>query len=255
MDTIIYLKFKEEKPDPFPVFSIRQRQFENYRLVTALIPRSMPDIARPPGRMRRQSVLSRLLGRPQLSGEVLKTAWIQELAQYLKPYCSTASYSICDDSVERWLRKENLTEWWSCNWPLCEFSAYREWYLAEELMREARGSALPPHFLVLGYDDCVPGLIDSCIRQIKSLRFVLASPSEPLQEYLEGLCEEYGLAASVQLLKQEKRQKGPFYHYPAVCVCPSVILDFSGEEMLLTADTASGSFWLDMDSMEESAAG
>lgn len=251
MDTIIFLKIAGERDGLPPVFTIRQNNFDNYRMIIAFIPHTM--LNKPPSipKAKHKSIWSRFLRKQQLSEEDLKTVWIQELSEYLKPYLSAACYSICDDSVEKWLRKENLTEWWSRNWPVCEFTGYREWYLADELLREARKASLPAHFLVLGYEDCVPGLINTCVRQMKSLRFVLTGPCEPLQDYLEELCEEYGLAANVQLLQQEDRQKGPFYHYPVVCTCPSVILDFTGEDMLYTADTAKGSIWLDMDSMEK----
>ena len=105
------------------------------------------------------------------------------------------------------------------------------------------------HFMILGQTACLPEILYEHVRGIKSLKWILPRRQflEGQQELVEVLSEEYGLAAEVRLLFEEEgyRQVHP------VCRVPSLVLDFSEEDRIPTADVARGSIWLDMASSEE----
>lgn len=174
----------------------------------------------------------------------LNMPWIRELAQYLVPYQlqSSICHMVYDDSVDKWLKKYDMCGWWEENWAISEFRDYHATAFARKLMDHAH----LPNFLVLGYDPCVPGLLAGHARHMKSLSFILGEMPEELEEFLEDFYDEYGLAAACRVA-QGQSLRGERIR----CVFPAVILDFSKESRLLTADVAKGSVWLDMDSLEE----
>lgn len=175
---------------------------------------------------------------------LLNLPWIRELSEYLVPYQlqSDACSMVYDDSVDKWLKKYDLCGWWEENWPIPLFEGYHAPILARKLMEHVHLS----HFLVLGYAPCVPELLVSHARRMKSLRFLLREMPEELDLFLEDFYEEYGLAAACRVTDGES-----FKGERIQCAVPTAILDFSGESHLLTADVVKGSMWLDMDSMEE----
>lgn len=179
-----------------------------------------------------------------------KTQWVSVLLSYLKPYRSEYPdcYYVCEDTVDKWLKKEELCEWWQQHWTIFSFDDYRQRCFAEELLQK-----VPlVHYLILGYEDYIPELLKKWARHMKSLRFILSRTSEELDIFLEDFYEESGLTASIQIVSGKAgRQDAPYYGYNVVCPNSSVILDFSGEAHLFTADVARGSLWLDMDSLEE----
>lgn len=183
--------------------------------------------------------------------EQLKREWIREKTDSLREQLAGNSigkdicFTVYDISLEKWLREEGCTEWWKEYWPYPEFDGYHEFPYAEELL--AYGHS--PHFLILGYDRLVPELILSHIRKMKSLRLILDYLPKDLEGFLEDLYEEYGLAATFQLLPET--QEHPYRSARILCSRPSVVLDFSGEGRMLTSGVVKDSVWLDMDSMEE----
>lgn len=291
MDTIIYLLLDKECNtgalcDSPPVFSIREKQ-SIYRMVFVGIPRQMLKEAQEAGSCApeaeaRQETGSDLGGKSaklrrwlrdifspggrklseldagQEAAEDIRqemslkrrTAWAEELAQYLSPYLyrSGACYYVCAPDVERWLSKEKLWGWWQEHWPIPAFPEFHELPFVDALMKHNTLT----DYLVLGYAPCVLTILRRNARHIRSLRLVLEEAPGELEELLEDLNEEYGLAAAVQLLSDMPAGgEASFRSQRIFCLLPSVVLDFSKESHILTADIARDSIWLDMDSQEE----
>lgn len=270
MDTIIYLYTKSKKQgntigglaEGPPVFFFQCEKKMEYHLLYVGIPEEMlltkeQDLVPKKGRTgkekgaRTRSKHTKEVGFRKSHPNKNKADWIRELYGYLRVYQlqSPACYTVCDRSVEKWLKKEHLYEWWQESWPISSFVNYRETYFARELMEQAKLS----HYIILGYDPYLPELLKAHVRYMKTLRFVLTSaPEEELDDFLENCYDEYGLTASVEQVEPRRgHEDTPFYGYQVKSAVPSMIIDYSNEIRLFTADLARGSLWLDMDALEE----
>ncbi len=121
-------------------------------------------------------------------------------------------------------------------------------FLTSEVSSGRKGELLS-HFVILGQSACVPEIIYECVRNIKSLKWILPERQfrVELQDFVDILYEEYGLAVDVKLLSEKEN----FTKVHPVCRVPSLVLDFSETDRIPTADVARGSIWLDMASSEE----
>ena len=156
----------------------------------------------------------------------------------------------CEEALEHLLKPRQSQasvpgEIWSRLWRVPVFDSFREPQWVEHMMQYAGN----PHFLILGYDSVLPLLIRRYACKMKSLKWILPKECyrEPLQDFLEDIYEEYGLAAAVQVLEPGQNLK----RAGVACREPSSILDFSGEVQIPTGQIAKGSIWLDMDALEE----
>lgn len=181
--------------------------------------------------------------------EEVTTLWAEELLEYLKPFLwnTPIAYCICDASVEKWIKQQQLSEWWKQHWSLPVFEEYHRREFLECLLEQAYSCQnCPSHYLILGYDSMLLSVLWQQAKKIKSLRLLLKQMPEELQEELEEgleeLNEEFGLIASVQFQPKISNVQSIF---------PVLIIDFTGEEKLFVSEVAQGSIWLDMDSLEE----
>ncbi|MCM1326156.1 MAG: hypothetical protein NC094_02455 [Bacteroidales bacterium] len=126
-----------------------------------------------------------------------------------------------------------------------KFTDYREEKWADYLMRYGSWS----HYVVLGNAPCLGTLLPKYVKKMKSLRLFLKESEfdEGLEEVLDLLFEEYGLAADIQFLEEDAGYK----KLPIFGAFPCNVLDFSGEEKVLFRAAAPGSVWLDFDGLEE----
>ena len=281
MDTIIYLYIKKESntraTQMAPVFTIRQQK-ESYKMIFAEIPEVMlyveekvepvhtrassvnsnpiSSVARKFWRRKRKKVNQQTKQEPQLNPQPqvqkpkYSLSWVRELYSYLIPYIteSAACYCFYDDSMEKWIKKQSLNEWWEQHWPIKPFQEFHQPILIETLLANSHLN----HYIVLGYDNSIPEILFRHVRQMKSLRLILAYENPDIEACLDDIYEDYGLATSLQIVKPEQTSdRGIFRTIRIACEVPSVILDFTGESHILTADIARDSIWLDFDSNEE----
>lgn len=274
METIIYVSLVRSRnaggQDFTPVFSIRERKGE-YLLLNAGIPREaleaacenkketdqsgkgagwkMQIIRLLPERfaeyydrkLKVRDQQTKILGFDQKTGKL-----VDGLLAEMKPFLedNNQCFTVYDETMEKWLgrQEQDFREVWNQLWPYPVLEDFRE----ECFIRELFAGSCLAHYVVLGFDTSLPEMLVQRARHMKSLQFYVNSLSEYhqelLEEFLEDFYEDYGIAAGVQ--EREERAR-------LICHLPSVILDFSGEAKILTADVAKGSIWLDMDSMEE----
>lgn len=252
MDTIIYLKMNRKQGADtlhgiLPAFHIREVRGETH-LIYLEIPVELAES---------------------------ESAWPGRLAAYLYPFVksSVSADTVLDTSVSNWLGSRGLQKWWEHSWPYPEYQDYRRLEYAQLLLKKAMAQAkaacqkkqgstengsienggcrkkqnYPVHVYVLGYEEYVPMLLAPYTSEIKTLTFVESRPGMQLEEYLETLYEEEGLAASRQML-----MKGQSYRTARILwQLPAVVLDLTGEERLIPAGSGQGIFWIDMDSREE----
>lgn len=140
--------------------------------------------------------------------------------------------------------------WCVCEPPLEMFSAwkftdYREGKWVERLMQYA----VKPHFVVLGNAECLPYVLPRYAKRMKSLSFVLCETdvTEELEEFLEDLLLEYGIAAAIRLLEEQS----DYRRLQMLCPFPCNVLDFSGEEKISSSIVPPGSVWLDFSADRE----
>ena len=260
MDTIVYLKMEERtkeegQPRKMPAFHIRQikGQYgmeEGRQLLLVTIPREIHRQYR---------------------------NWPAELVAYLFPFLgySASIETVTDPSVISWLEEKQLKEQWEREWiypPYLDY--YREEYAvylmdrAVKYLNRANGQMLPDkvqsmqqmHVYVLGYEHFVPEVIKPYLQCIRTLTFIVPEKTAEahdgsrqthtggynLEEYLEVLCEEEGLAASLRTLQMPRGFRG--LRLP--CVKPALILDLSGEEKVLPENGGQSVSWVDMDAFE-----
>ncbi len=278
MDTIIYLYIKKEKNTRVdqmpPVFTIRQQR-ESYKMIFVEIPEAMLYVEEKrepvePVHLRAPSVVStpipsfirklwkrkqpnqapQLSPQPEAQKPKYSLAWVRELYGYLIPYImeSAACYCFYDDSMEKWMKKQSLNEWWEQHWPIKTFQEFHQLALIETLLTNNHLH----HFIILGYDNSIPEILFRHVRQMKSLRLILPSESPEIEACLDDIYEDYGLATSLQIINpQQTSDRGIFRTTRIACQVPSIILDFTGESHILTTDIARDSIWLDFDSNEE----
>ncbi|MCM1045173.1 MAG: hypothetical protein NC417_06660 [Candidatus Gastranaerophilales bacterium] len=134
--------------------------------------------------------------------------------------------------------------WCVCEPPLelfsgWKFTDYREEKWVERLMPYA----VKPHFVVLGNAECLPYVLPRYARRMKGLRFVLRETdiTEALEELLEELLLEYGIAANILPLEEQS----DYRRLQMLCPFPCNVLDFSGEEKISSSIVPPGSIWLD----------
>lgn len=136
---------------------------------------------------------------------------------------------------------------WQQYWQIPEFDAYLQQRWVEPLLV----NAVLHHFVVLGYADCVPGVILRCARRMKSLRWILQEQNytEELQNFVDEFYVDYGLAVTLQPLEGGKA----FARLLLVSKDPVCVLDFTGEPYISPGGIAKGSIWIDFQSSEEKA--
>ena len=132
--------------------------------------------------------------------------------------------------------------------PILEGWSFRGYWEEEWVMHLMQHATLN-HFIILGTAECIPVIILKYIRKMKSLRWILQKKQfrDAEQELIEEIYEEYGLAVEVRLLEEEKDYRRMLLVSPF----PVVVIDFSKEIRIPTADVKVGSIWLDMSALEE----
>ncbi len=227
METIIYLKLERDEPKNVvyglpPMIHFRQLAEERHFLV-ARIPWAALD------------------------------PWT--LAGYAGAFLghSSSVETVYDKSMEGWLKKRGLWEWWGQNWPFSEYREYHREEYADRLLKKAVAQGGPRrHFLVIGFEPFLAAVLMKYAKEMKSLRVIVDREASGLEAFAEDVFEEYGLAVScrnltdqhrlqrdqVRLAWERGRQEG------------AVILDLSGEKKPLL-HPPEGSVWLDMDSQGE----
>ncbi|MCM1536511.1 MAG: hypothetical protein NC126_11365 [Clostridium sp.] len=126
-----------------------------------------------------------------------------------------------------------------------QFTDYREEKWVDYLMQN--GNLL--HYVILGNASCLWEVLPKYAKRMKSLKFFLRESefNEELQELLEFLFEEYGLAADTHFLEGD----AGYRKLPVLGALPCNILDFSGDEKVFFQGAPPGSVWLDFDGSEE----
>lgn len=172
--------------------------------------------------------------------------WRRQLQQLQEEVLSRAtspydSYLVYEGRVKTLQENSAL---WREYFALSEFRGWREKEWVERLLPFA-GNA---HYLVLGYGDCLGGILFRLARKMKSLEWFAEDSryGDQVQEIAEELCEEYGLAVALTLLKEGEGYK----KIRPSAYAPVTVLDFSGEARI-SPPLAKGSIWLDVDSLEE----
>ncbi len=141
-----------------------------------------------------------------------------ELAGYLAPYLgySSSVYTVYDRSLEGWLSRRGMKKWWQAAWPYPEYWDFsREDYGKYLLEKGLAQMGRPEHILVLGFQDFVPGMLRSRLRYTKTLRFFVEENfSEEksygaLEDFIEEIYDEYGLAAALDTAGRPSAGKSP----------------------------------------------
>lgn len=134
---------------------------------------------------------------------------------------------------------------WNRFWKEPVFEAYTSFRWMRPLLSAAEG----PAFLLMGFSDDVPLLLEHCACRMKELCWYLC-PEDWTQD-AEGMAEdfyvEYGLALSIRT--QEGRH--PFRMPDLISQAPVCVLDLTTEGKIFPGRLAPGSVWIDFLSMEE----
>ena len=257
MDTIIYVKAKRysEEDEALRTFHITPVKMwevphdlgggmENLQLLYVTIPTGMAadreEVVR--------EVSPKAHKKGKSAGVDIKGRWIAQLAAYFVPFFgySASIETIVHSSAERYLLKE-CREQWQQNWVYPVFRDYRRPEFGQFLV--GRGMAyLTPESVqvcVLSYQGFLPQLLKPYLKQIKSLTFFVTEGQDGLEAYLEMLYEEEGLAADLRILTQKE-----FCRLRPLCVGPTLVIDFSGEEKIIPSSVKGKLAWIDMDSNE-----
>ena len=122
-------------------------------------------------------------------------------------------------------------------------------YFEEDWVRHMMRYVNSPHFVILGQAACLPQILYSFVRKMKSLKWMMpARQFRPqFQDLVDDFCEEYGLAVDLRLVEEE----ADYRRCGLLCTIPSVIVDFSEEEKIPATAVAGESVWIDMVSSEE----
>lgn len=147
---------------------------------------------------------------------------------------------------ERLRTQIDTPAWWNV-WKIPEFENYSQPLWAEKIL--PHGDC--PNLLILGQSDCIPGLLVTNARRMRSVKWYLLQKeyTEETEAFIDIFYEEYGLAIEVHLLEEKK-------NWRRVCFCcpePVKVLDFSGEAKVSAYGVAKESVWLDMNAMDEKA--
>ncbi len=160
-----------------------------------------------------------------------------ELAGYLVPFLSYSSSvdTVYDKSLEAWLGKRSMAEWWQESWPYPEFrDYYREDYARYLLDKALMLTGKPERIVVLGFEDFVPRLLRGRLRYTKDLRFLVDGlfPERKehgvLEDFLEEVYEEYGLAAACDVVENSMEARRSVAG-GTVGNTPLIVLDFAIE--------------------------
>ena len=177
--------------------------------------------------------------------------WPRELARYLIPffgYSSTVE-TVCDHSVERWRKEKNCEKQWEAVWAYPAYTDYHRKEFADVLLGKGmeRVRERQADFYVMGYEEFVPKVLAPYYKKMRTLTFFVSGKVPwQLEAYLQELSREEGIAAD---LKVSEDRSGYRNLRPEISE-GSVVLDLSGEEKIMSADTAKGGIWIDMDSLE-----
>lgn len=175
-------------------------------------------------------------------------------------------FCVYEDSLRKELEKEEVRKLWSAHWEITEFKDYREWKWAEKLIVHAKYH----HYVILGKAPCVPDILYSYCRWMRSVRWLLTEEdfSVDVQEFLNDFYKETGLAIETELVLAEdtgmvsklseidmEKSKmteciRPYARVYLTASRPVNVIDFSGEEKISACGIPQGSIWLDMDSQE-----
>ena len=189
-----------------------------------------------------------------MSEDVVKSPyWPEQLMGYLPPFLrySTSIDTVIPESVKRRLVLMQKEEWQK-RWL---YPLYREYHRVEYghfLMKKAMDflcrnekKQIPLHVYVLGYEEFVPQIIQPYMRRIRGIICYTAGRQRALEEYVEVLCEEEGLAADCRLLQGEEMSR-----LRLICEKPAVVLDLTGEEKVIPVKVREPLAWIDMDANE-----
>ena len=127
-----------------------------------------------------------------------------------------------------------------------EFNGYFQPDWVEHLLRYGEGLH---DVLILGQANCLSELMYPRAQSFRSLRWIVPERQfkREQEELVDILYEEYGLAVELRLLGEDEHYR----QSRIACRQPSLVLDFSEEDRIPTADVARGSVWLDMACSEE----
>jgi len=147
---------------------------------------------------------------------------------------------------ERFRTKIDTPSWWNA-WEIPEFENYSQPLWAEKIL--PHGDC--PNLLILGQSDCIPGLLVTNARRMRSVKWYLLQReyTQETEEFIDIFYEEYGLVIEVHLLEEKKN----WWRVCFRCPEPVKVLDFSGEAKVSAYGVAKGSIWLDMNAMDEKA--
>ncbi|MCM1024947.1 MAG: pre-mRNA-splicing factor SPF27 family protein [Roseburia sp.] len=128
------------------------------------------------------------------------------------------------------------------DWPL--FRDYTDLRWTRLLLAEACES----EFILLGFAECIPAVLEYCARGMRELRWYLAEQDHvAAEEIAEDFYLEYGLAASIRILSG----RHPFRKPELAARRPVCVLDFTEESKICPGELAPGSLWMDFLSIEE----
>lgn len=224
MDTILYFYKKEEQSGQLSRIQPAEYRLSDYMLVQVGLNAGQVRLLsgeEEPGEKRRETPWRRRARKKAAAKER------QELLAHIEalwgPPCGT--WCVCEPPLE-------LFPGWA-------FTDYREEKWVERLM----DYAVSPHYVVLGNADCLPYVLPRYARHMKSLSFVLceADVTEELEELLEELLLEYGIAATIRQLQE----RADYRRLQTLSLFPCNVLDFSGEEKIFPSIVPEGSVWLD----------
>lgn len=129
------------------------------------------------------------------------------------------------------------TQDWKCIWKLPIFEDYTEFFWADKVMGKGKWN----DWIVLGYEACIPHLLERYIKRMRSIRWYLTEDmlTDPLQSWSDKFYDEYGLAVEFRVVQSRSG------------LCPSSaipvnILDCTAENKVLAGDVAKSSIWLDI---------
>lgn len=214
----------------------KSRFYKQRRVQEPLIQQSVRDEAQKQDTKCRESAVQQV------------TALVGELEMLQTALCLLGgntywTYTVYEERLR--LKIDTLT-WWDA-WKIPEFENYSQSLWAEKIMPYGDY----PDYLILGQSDCIPGVLVSNARKIRSAKWYLLRKdyTEAVEEFIDNFYEEYGLAIEVHLMEERQDWRRVSFS----CREPVKVLDFSGEPKVSIQGVIKGSVWLDMDAMDAKA--